>query len=349
MNPSPVSPIEQPTLGLGMVGFSPEQRTALASLIAHPRPGLPSWRLVSFWDADAWWVNGSRVSVLPDGNLRVTAGRPQERTLTLRLEEVHRPVAFSTPLGSSDFEAVCTFDPGSESAIHRVLIQFDRWLQPMLFKAALGALIIERGTTLRGSIYHVTRQATLLAVLDFRHGHAAVLPTASPLDLIGAHWDRRPTGAHDLPESFALCTPAQLVWSYARHTTRDLLPARYRTEMIYYRHEPRVPMGWLRDSTLRVLSTLFTAPGDFRGLHERTEIPERALAEDLACLYYAGAVTTTPFKAAGSVQVRPQEPVPAASDDEVDSTMGRSTLPPIDAERTAPARLYQNPRSETFS
>ena len=286
---------------------------------------------------------------MPDGNLRVTAGRPQERTLTLRLEEVHRPVAFSTPLGSSDFEAVCTFDPGSESAIHRVLIQFDRWLQPMLFKAALGALIIERGTTLRGSIYHVTRQATLLAVLDFRHGHAAVLPTASPLDLIGAHWDRRPTGAHDLPESFALCTPAQLVWSYARHTTRDLLPARYRTEMIYYRHEPRVPMGWLRDSTLRVLSTLFTAPGDFRGLHERTEIPERALAEDLACLYYAGAVTTTPFKAAGSVQVRPQEPVPAASDDEVDSTMGRSTLPPIDAERTAPARLYQNPRSKTFS
>jgi hypothetical protein len=77
MNPSPVSPIEQPTLGLGMVGFSPEQRTAFASLIAHPRPGLPSWRLVSFWDADAWWVNGSRVSVLPDGNLRVTAGRPK--------------------------------------------------------------------------------------------------------------------------------------------------------------------------------------------------------------------------------------------------------------------------------
>ena len=51
-------------------------------------------------------------------------------------------MAFSTPLGSSDFVAVCTFDPGSESAIHRVLLQFDRWLQPMLFKAALGALII---------------------------------------------------------------------------------------------------------------------------------------------------------------------------------------------------------------
>jgi hypothetical protein len=349
MNPSPVSTLEQPTLGLGMVGFSPEQRTTFASLIAHPRPGLPSWRLVSFWDADAWWVNGSRVSVLPDGNLRVTAGRPQERTLTLRLEEVHRPVAFSTPLGSSDFEAVCTFDPGSESAIHRVLLQFDRWLQPMLFKAALGALIIERGTTLRGSIYHVTRQATLLAVLDFRHGHAAVLPTASPLDLIGAHWDRRPPGAHDLPESFALARRRN--WCGPMHATprATCCPRATARRLIYYRHEPRVPMGWLRDSTLRVLSTLFTAPGDFRGLHERTEVPERALAEDLACLYYAGAVTTTPFKRQRSVQVLPREPVSAPPVDEVDSTMGRSTLPPIDAERTAPARLYQNPRSETFS
>jgi hypothetical protein len=117
------------------------------------------------------------------------AGRPQERTLTLRLEEVHRPVAFSTPLASNDLEAVCTFDPLSESAIHRVLLQFERWLQPMLFKAALGALIIERGTTLRGSIYHVMRQATLLAVLDFRHGHAAILPTA-----IAAGPDRCPLG-----------------------------------------------------------------------------------------------------------------------------------------------------------
>jgi hypothetical protein len=120
--------------------------------------------------------------------------------------------------------------------------------------------------------------------------------------------------------------------------------------LIYYRHEPRVPMGWLRDSTLRVLSTLFTAPGDFRGLHERTEIPERALAEDLACLYYAGAVTTTPFKAAALGSSAPARTrVQHRPDDEVDSTMGRSTLPPIDAERTAPARLYQNPRSKTFS
>jgi hypothetical protein len=258
MNPSPVSTIEQPTLGLGMVGFSPEQRTALASLIAHPRPGLPSWRLVSFWDADAWWVNGSRVSVLPDGNLRVTRRQAARAHPDAAARRSPPTGGFFHATGLSDFEAVCTFDPGSESAIHRVLLQFDRWLQPMLFKAALGALIIERGTTLRGSIYHVMRQATLLAVLDFRHGHAAVLPTASPLDLIGAHWDRRPSGAHELPGSFIPCTPAQLVWTYARHTKRDLLPARYRTEMIYYRHEPRVPMGWLRDSTLRVLSALFT-------------------------------------------------------------------------------------------
>ena len=347
MNPTTPGPTESPTLSLGMVGFSPEQRSTLASVISRTRPGLPNWRLVPFWDADAWWVNGSRVSVLPDGNLRVTPGRPQERTLTLRLEDVHRPVAFSTPLAPTDFEAVCTFDPCSEPAIHDVLYQFERWLQPLLFKVALGALIIELGTALRGSIYHVMQGATLMAVLDFRYGKAALLPTASPQDLLGARWDRRPSGAHDLPEGFSLCTPAQLVWAYARHTQRDLLPPRYRTETIYYRHEPRVPMGWLRDSTLRLLSALFTEPGNFASLRERTEVPDKVLASDLACLYYAGAVTTTPLKAASSVQVLPRQAVAASPVEAVDSTLGRSTLPPLDAERTAPAMLLEPRRTGT--
>ena len=121
MNPTAPGHPETPTLGLGMVGFSPEQRTRLAAVIARPRPGSPQWRLVPFWEADAWWVSGTRISVLPDGNLRVSAGRPQEHALTLRLNEVNRPVAFSTPLAASHFEALCTFDPASELDIHAVL------------------------------------------------------------------------------------------------------------------------------------------------------------------------------------------------------------------------------------
>ena len=345
-NPHPAG---VPTLCLGMVGFSPDQRAAMAALVTRRRPGQPAWRVGRFWEADAWWVNGSHIVVLPDGNLRVLPGRPQEHSLTLRLDEVHRPVAFSTPLASTEVEVVCTFDPASESDIGRVLGRFDHWLQPVLFKAELGALILERGAALRGNIYHVHHRERLLAVLDFRHGKAAVLPSAVPADLQDAEWERRPPSAHDLPQSFQACTPAQLVWTYACHTSLDLLPPRYRTETIYYRHEPRVPMAWLGDSTLRVLSALFTEPGNFRALALRTGIDDTTLARDLACLYYAGAVTTTAFKAAGSIEMRPHELPPPEPADEHDSRLGRSTLPPLDGERTAPAMLVPHLRRSSLS
>lgn len=339
MNIASPSPAAAPTLCLGMVGFSPEQRATMAAIVTRRRPGQPAWRVGRFWEADAWWVNGSRISVLADGNLRVMPGRPQEHMLTLRLDEVHRPVAFSTPLASSELEVVCTFDPASEAGIEATLKRFDHWLRPLLFKAELGALILERGTALRGNIYHVCQKERLLAVLDFRHGKAAVLPTAVAEDLRGAEWEHRPRSAHDLPQSFHACTPAQLVWTYASHTARDLLPARYRTETVYYRHEPRVPMAWLGDSTLRVLSALFTEPCNMRTLGLRTGIDDTTLARDLSCLYYAGAVTTTAFKAAGSIEIRPHELPPPEATDEHDSSLGRSSLPPLDGERTAPAML----------
>lgn len=335
--------LERPILQVGMTGFSPQQRSELEKILARPNGAWPIWRVGPFWEADAWWINGSKITLLPNGDLRVLAGQPTEQALNLKLEEVNRPVAFSTPLAVSEFEPVCTFDPSAESSTHKVLQRFDAWLQPLLFKIALGALIIEGGTSLRGSIYHVRHKARLLAVLDFRHGKAAILPSALPIDLKEAQWDKRPDGAHGLPESFAPCTPAQLVWSYARHTGRDLLPARYRTEVLYYRHVPRVPMGWLRDSMLRVLSALATEAGTFKALGQRTGVSDVLLASDLACLYYAGAITTTAFKAAGAGASRPQKPAPNPQVEDVDSLQVSSTLPPLDSEQTAPAMLYQRP------
>jgi hypothetical protein len=341
---TPLKPeLEPPTLCVGMTGFSPPQRAALEKMIAQPKGGWAGWRVGPFWEADAWWVSGSRISLLPDGNLRVTAGSPTEQALTLRLQEVNRPVAFSTPLASRAFEATCTFDPASETDVHKTLLQFESWLQPLLFRSALGALIVKRGASLRGGIYHVRHGATLLAVLDFRHGKAALLPTALPIQLREAEWDRCPDGAHDLPEHFWYCTPAQLIWTHARHTVRDLLPRRYRAEVVFYRHAPRVPLSWLRDSALRLLSTLSIGPGDFQELHQRTGIAEADLASDLACLYYAGAITTTPSKAAQSAFAQHQDLSPRAPVRESDSMPHRDTLPAFDADRTAPAMLYQTP------
>src|SRR5215213_4027526 len=104
---------EQPVLWLGISGFTPGQRASLEA--ALPRAAaLPRWRLCALGDADAWWVNGAKVRLMPDGNLKVAAGLPTEHALQLNLSEVDRPVAFASPLASPQFEPRCVFDPESE-------------------------------------------------------------------------------------------------------------------------------------------------------------------------------------------------------------------------------------------
>ncbi len=83
-----------------------------------------------------------------------------------------------------------------------------------------------------------------------------------------------------------------------RRTDRDLLPPRYRTDPIYYRHVPRVPVRWLHDSQLLLLRELSVEPGTFDALRQRTGFSVKHLAHDLSCLYYATAITTTQSRAA---------------------------------------------------
>jgi hypothetical protein len=125
-----------------------------------------------------------------------------------------------------------------------------------------------------------------------------------PVDLWQAQWDKRPIGAGGLPERFVHLTPGQLAWTYVRRTDRDVLPARYRTRTIYYRHVPGVPLRWLRDSQLLLLRELSAEPGTLEALGRRTGLPVSQTEHDLACLYYAGSITTTGPKAAAPVAER---------------------------------------------
>lgn len=118
---------EQPALWLGMAGFGPWERVVLEASLGRPE-GLPRWCVSAFGDADAWWVNGAKARATPEGNLKVSPGLPAERSLSLNLGEVDRPVAFALPLAGDDLEPRCTFDPVSEPSIAAVLSQFDRWL-----------------------------------------------------------------------------------------------------------------------------------------------------------------------------------------------------------------------------
>jgi hypothetical protein len=211
--------VEQPVLRLGMMGFAPQERAVLEASLGRAA-GLPRWRPSAFRDGDAWWVNGAKARSTPDGNLRVTPGLPTERLLDLHPADVDRPLAFALPLASDDLEPRCTFDPSSQPSIEAVLAQFDHWVWLVRAQFVLGAQIIHRAPQLRRGIYHVGHAGRLLAVLDFLHGKAAIAPRAQSVDLWQAQWLKRPIGAHDLPQSFAPATPAQLVRTYVRRTDR---------------------------------------------------------------------------------------------------------------------------------
>lgn len=324
---------ERPVLWLGISGFSPQQRAVLDAFLVRP-PSLPQWRTCSFSDADALLVNGGKVTVMADGSLRVAAGLPNERALNLNPNEMDRPIAFSTPLPSSGFEPRCAFDASSLASVHGVLLQFDRWMQLVRSQFVIGSRIVHDGERLRGGVFHLNHGGALLAVLDFRQGNGAVSPAAHPADLLKARWDRRPLGASDTPPGFLAVTPSQFAWSYVRRTERDLLPPRYATETIYFRRAPKVPLRWLRDSQLLLLRELAAEPATLEGLRGRTSLPVSHLRHDLACMYYAGSVTTTPAKArAPAGRQRVSEAF--SSDPPVDSLQMAQLAPDL----TAPAVL----------
>lgn len=284
---------EQPVLWLGMVGFAPTQRKSIEAAVASA-PGSAHWRVSPFGDADGWWVNGAKCSIAEGGRLKVSPGLPTEHTLRLELPEVDRPLAFAEPVAPANLEALCVFDPASEAGIHATLARFEKWLQPIRVRFTLGAMLLARDAADRRGTYHLSHRSTLLAVVDFQQGMAAIAPKAQPPDLWEAAWEKRPSSAGLPPQGFRSSTITELAWTYVRRTDRDMLPPRYRTEKIFYRHVPRVPMRQLRDSQLMLLRELSAEPGTLQSLFQRTAVPLEQLAHDLACLYYAGSVTTSP-------------------------------------------------------
>jgi hypothetical protein len=287
---------EQPILLLGMAGFDAGQRAAIAGSLKRPGSN-PRWRLTRFGEADAWLVNGTNVELADEENVRILPALSTEEAVDLNLSEVDRPVAFALPVTPPDFEPRCTFDAGSEASIHGVLLQFETWLRLVRARFVLGSHIVRLGSQLRHGIFHVSKGGQLLAVLDFRSGKAGVSPKAHPVDLNEAHWDQRPIRAADIPSHFIATSPAELTWTYVQRTDRDMLPPRYRTETVYFRKAPKVPLRWLHDSQLAVLRELTAEPGSFADLPRRTGFDPGQINHDLTCLYYAGAITTTRAKA----------------------------------------------------
>lgn len=284
-------------------------------------------------------VNGAKTRMTPEGNIRVSPGQPSERTLRLHWTDIKRPVAFSSPLASPELQPRLTFDAVSPADVHAVLREFETCLEPLRAQFALGMELIRRGTELRHGVFHISRQGRLLAVLDLRKGRAGLSPSACAADFRGARWDMRPVAAAGVPEGFIKTTPAQLAWTYARRTEHDVLPSRYRTRVIFLRGAPKVPLSWLTDTQLLLLRHLWREPCSASSLHARTGLKPDAMGRDLACLYFAGAITTTPAKARatntrqdsvppsigpGVQSMFDEGPRPFAADDTVPATLNRT-------------------------
>lgn len=298
-------------LRLGLAGFSALQKAELETMLQRSTPGRNIWQLGNFHDADGWWINGARAQ-RGDNTIRITPAIPTERSLQLNLKEVDRPIGFSVPLAFPAIEPSYTFDPANLSSINKVLDKFESWLQPLTAQFSLAGRIIEQESVLGSGVYHVMLNDRVLAVVDM-HGEIGVFPSAGPADFDDAIWVRH-TGPTDIPESFVRTTLSELMWQYAVRTTRDVLPKRYRSGLLYFRRVPRLPQRMLSDSHLLLIRELATAPGTFADLQQRTGMGAGPLARILAALYLVGTVTSNVKRASVTLPmaaVQNQEPEPS--------------------------------------
>jgi hypothetical protein len=157
------------------------------------------------------------------------------------------------------------------------------------------------------------------------------------VDFTDAHWDRRPLGAGDIPNAFIPTTPAQLAWNYARRSKKHLLPDRYLEQQVHFRAPPKVPPQWVSDLQLMLLRELASEPLNFAALQQRTGVAHARIVQEMTCLYFAGAITTSPSKAARTTP-RHEPAGPQSSGTDFEPLMESDRPQPV-RDNTAPASL----------
>lgn len=283
--------LDRPVFWLGIAGLTPQQRAMLVAFLPSQPSSLPAWRVAKFDEADAWCVSGAAAHWLDDGTLVVPDSRREGSAVRLQLEEVDRPLAFTTPLASPEIEPLTTFNPESERAVYMVLKKFETWLQPLRAQYFLGALLHQAMGQLQPAVYELVHQSVLLAVVDLPQRQIDYLPDASPVQLEQASWQRRTPAADPIPTRFKRVGLAHVMWQFAQHSAADLLPAAYATDLIRLRHPPQVPASWLKESQRTVLRALEAGPTTFLQL-QKGGLNAEQLARDLASFYFDGAIST---------------------------------------------------------
>jgi hypothetical protein len=336
--------IELPVFLLGFGGFPAAQQQAFGRAL-QSASGPTQWLASDLAGADAWWINGARLQMAGDRTVRVPPGNPTERSLQLYLPDIDRPVAFSLPAACPGFQPALTFDPQSQASMDRVLGKFDASLSALTAQFCLASHIVEHQTALGTGIFDVSVNGSLIAVVDMK-GDIGVVPNIGPADLEQSIWQRRPE-ALPIPQQFVRTSLSQLIWQYAVRTQRDILPPHYRKGLLYFRRPPRLSQRMLKDSHLLLMRELAMEPMSFPALMQQTGMDEAALSRGLAALYFVGAVTANPKRAALNHRPQPREHAESVAGPHSGPPSSPDTVVPLPAPRrprrldlTAPAALH---------
>lgn len=288
---------ELPLFRLGLAGFTAEQQQAIGRVLDEGASDATLWEIGELGDADAWWLNGARTQALGSDRVRVASGQPGGRSIQLQLPDIDRPMALANPLPLG-MQALSSFDLASASSMKATLRQFETYLAPQAAQFCLAASIVAHQSALGAGKYELCLQSQVLAVVDMQ-GEAAVRATLGPVDFEGTWWRR--SESFRVPESFVRTSLAQLMWQYTLRTQRDILPKHYRTGPLYFRRAPQLPQRLLRDSHLLILRELMLGAATFEELQQRCGFTEARLAHELASLYFVGAITSNPKRAAPAI------------------------------------------------
>lgn len=288
---------ERPKLLLGLIGFGAESRHDLAeSLRDNPDSGV-AWQISPAMEADAWCVQGSFARLQADGTVRVPPALPHERAARLHLAEPDRPLAFCEPVSLALPSSVGRFDLYDRRSVVSMLARFEAQLRLRAAQLSLAAQMAAHVQELHAGLCHLVGRGRLLAVAD-RRGEVGLAPGVTARELSEALWSFPVLSHGNVPAGFDRAPIPVLMWNYAQRSDRDLLPARYRTRPIYFRRLPRVPPELQREAHRTILRELAHGPAGFEELKQRTGLVDRRLARGLAALYFTGAITTEPARAA---------------------------------------------------
>ena len=332
----------RPTLILGLIGFTREAAAEVQRVLDAREAPAVQWRIGELADADALWVCGARVQLLGDGSLRIGPGEPGGRSVRLSLAQVQRPVAFSQPVASRDFEPTYTFRTEDPAIMGAMLSTMEsQWLGATAARLWIAARLVEAEGALSQRIYHVVGGGRLLAVID-RTGEIGLMPGVKAEQLDRGQWLARPVSAAYIPANFQRTTISEVLWSFALRTQDDLLPAHYRSKPLYYRRPPKLDQRLLGDEHLLVMRELFLSPARFTELQQRTGLDAERLARALAALYLTGSITSNrarvPREAGLPASPQPQSQSQSRQES-VWSPSAQSTQSDPQHDFTVPARL----------